>query len=407
LLAWVLVLGCALASPLEALVEAVGGTPVVVMQCDRAGRVVGSMRAGRGLGLDLLDSLSDGASVFDLDAPIRLAILEEEGETRLAIEAAVRDVEVVSERLAATGDEAPFGETVSVDLSDGGIRIVHHQEGVLGPVVSLPLVARVDARAEEPGCTLAASVPALLAGAPASVPLLSQGTVLWVDFEETDGVHHAVLETAGWIPEPLTAVLDGEGSAGLAGVYSTDHLPLAIQAHGELEELLWALAFLLPPDEALMVMSLARELPARVKGERGVAVGIGEPEVGGALVVPMARPKRAGRLLRLTRALAQGVGATAEKVDRRVWRIRVSDRDPLTVGFGKGLIVVALREAVVRDVLAERGDPWFPPATGPYGVRLRADAGALPMFPGVDGYMEARYAEGALEVTVWPEGGDR
>lgn len=378
------------ASPLSDLVDRVPGEPLVVLSCDRASRVLDA-RAGPAFGLDALGPLAEGDQrVFDMDAPILMALTADAQGMRLAIDARVTDPDNVAERL----------ETLAVDgvestLHGDRLEMVVPQ-GPGGETKHVPLVERADTY-QGPGCVFVVSAPAMWEG----IPVLNQATWIEVTFEDPDDSQNLTIDLPS-PPPAVAAVLDGEGDPGIASVRSTQRFDVVLQVHGTFEEMLGVLPLVTGPDNALFLRQMADGIPRAVRGVPGIQVALGGPETGGALVIPMKRPRSRRRLLKAARRIGEAVELAAEPLGNDVLRLTPEGRPPLHVGARRGLLVVALREDVVRDVLSDEGEPWFPHATGPYGLRMRTAPGAPPLLEGLDGYMELRYADGALHATVWP-----
>jgi hypothetical protein len=105
--------------------------------------------------------------------------------------------------------------------------------------------------------------------------------------------------------------------------------------------------------------------------------------------------------LKIVRRLAEELGGTAVRIDSRTWSLESMGRDALTVGARRGLLVAALREDVVRDVLAGQGEPWLPDEPGHYGLRFRSAPGHPSLLPGLDGNVVVWY-DGDLQLRVQP-----
>ncbi len=397
---WLAWIGSAGAGPMADLAAAAGGEAVVAIRCDRADRVVGPMAAGQGMGFEAFSALSAGDdAVFDLGAPLYLAVTSVEGGSRLAVEAGVTDAERLAERLLDPAFRGRLPEEATLDQRGDRLRFWLPQDGAFAPS-GLPLADRVEA-AEAPGCTMIVDVQGLLAGGQAPMPLVGQATMLTVQFESPTGAHRVTMDLEAMPPE-VAAVLDGQGPRGLSGVTSDVRFPVVLHVHGTLREVLRALSKLTVGAEALMYAGVAEAIPKRLKGEPGLMLALGPPEVGGALVIPMRRPRSAARLVSALERLAGEIGAGVERLPDGTIRVTPRDRPPVIAGARPGLVVVALLPEVVRDVLSGAGQPWLPEPDGLYGVRLRTEPGMLPMLGLLDGAVEAHYTGGALHMMVQP-----
>jgi hypothetical protein len=177
--------------------------------------------------------------------------------------------------------------------------------------------------------------------------------------------------------------------------------PTVLQIHGTVGDVLRALPEVSQGPATAVAASLADTIEGKLVGDTGILVALGGPEEGGALVLPMVKPKSPGKLRKIVGKVGKEIGADVTKQPGGLLSLGIAGRPPLMAGAGKGLVVVALRDDVVRDVLAGQGEPWLPPAAAPYGLRMRGAAGALSM-GGFEGYVEAIWADDALQLVVQP-----
>lgn len=403
---WLLLLlaRVALAGPVADLAEAVGGTPVVAVRCDHASRVLSPTATGSALGLGAFAQLSKGdRQVFDLDAPLLMTVTASKDGSTLAVDAGLVTGNDIAAELADPAFKAHLPKGAQVTQHADRVRFILPQKGAFTPS-DQPVVAKVEG-AKDPGCVLAVDVPGLLAGAKPPFPLLDKATVLEARFESPKGVHHVDVAVSG-VPAAVAHVLEGQGEPGLAGARSKVHFPVVLQVHGTVKEVAAALAKLSAGANGLMYAAAADEIPKRVKGEPGLLLALGTPKEGGAIVVPMYRPSSPKRLIRILERLAGKVDAKVQEQANGMLKITPNGKPPVTAGVKKGLVVIAMRSDVVRDVLAGSGEEWLPPADGAYGLRLRATKGMLAALGPLDGYIQARYTDGVLHIDVHPTGSE-
>jgi len=393
-----LLLGAAIAGPVADLAATAPGTPIIALRCDHASRIVGG-QSQFGFAVEEALAGQSADTLFDLERPLALVMTSSaEGTATLAIEGGVTDPASLAETLADPAFVAALPPDAKVEPVGDRLRMVL-PVSESAPPTGLPVVDRVDGEGGT-GCVIAVDAPALFGGAPPPIPLAEKVTVIVARMEDPHGEHRLTLETTGLPPE-VAAILDGTGDDTWAGATSVASFPTVIQVHAGIDEILKALPSVSTGPVTAMAAQMVEDLDDRFVGAPGVMVAGGGGELGGAIVIPMLRPKSPGKLRKVLVKVGEAVGAQVTKREGGLLDVSFGGRPPLTAGVRKGLMVVALREDVAADVLAGAGEPWLPAASGPYGLRFKGGEDGLPMF-GFDGYLEARYTDGAVELLVQP-----
>jgi len=391
-------MGAAFAGPVADLAAAAPGVPIIALRCDHASRIVGGDSQFGFAVEEALDG-QDAGTLFDLERPLALVMTTTaEGVTTLAIEGGVVEPERLAERIADPAFQAQLPEGAIVSPVGDRLRMVLPLSESAAPT-GLPVVDRVDGDGGV-GCVIAVDAPAMFGAAPPPIPLIDRVGVIVAHMEDPLGEHRIRAEIAD-IPPEVATILDGDGPPGFTVATSTAVFPTVLQVHGGIDQVLRALPFVSSGPVTAVAASLAEDLDERLVGAPGILVAIGGEELGGAIVVPMERPQSPGKLRKILLKMGEAVGAQVTKRKGGLLDVSFGGRPPLTAGVRKGLIVVALRDDVAADVLAGVGTPWMPAPTAPYGLRFIGGEAAYTMI-GFDGYLEARYTDGALELLVQP-----